>query len=90
MPNPKLNGRFKKIELIDNWKRLNAKIKMPLCALNFLDVGKKIKVGFFSKENTETRCMGWLSSYEHSLNTPGILYTKSSTNPLRTLVHMYV
>ena len=71
-------------------ERLNAKIKMLVRALNFLDVGKKIKVGFFSKEDTETRCMGWLSSYEHSLNIAGILYTKSSTNPLRTLVHLYV
>lgn len=66
------------------------KIKMLVHALNFLDEGKKIKVGFFGKENTETRYMGWLSSYEHSWDNPGILYTKSSTNPVGTHVQMYV
>ena len=30
---------------------------MPVRALNLQDVGKNINVGFFSKENTETRCM---------------------------------
>ena len=39
------------------WGKINAKIKMPVHALNLQDVGKNISVGFFSKENTETRCM---------------------------------
>ena len=36
------------------WERLNAKNKMPVHALNSQDMGKNIKVSFFSKENTET------------------------------------
>ena len=34
-------------------ERLNAKYKIPVRALNSQDVGKNIKAGFFSKENTE-------------------------------------
>ena len=33
---------------------LKPKIVMPVCALNLQDVVGNIKVGFFSKENTET------------------------------------
>ena len=36
---------------------LEPKIKMPAHALNLQDVVRNIKVGFFSKENTETLCM---------------------------------
>ena len=38
-------------------ERLDAKNKMSVRALNSQDVGKNIKVGFFSKENAATRCM---------------------------------
>ena len=31
-----------------NGEKLNAKINMPVCALNSQDMGKNIKVAFFS------------------------------------------
>ena len=58
---------------------------MPVRARNFLDVGKSAKESFFSKENTETRCRAWISSYEHSLNTSWILLEFYVQNPARTL-----
>ena len=36
---------------------LKTKIKMPMRVLNFQDVVRNIKLGFFSKENTEALCM---------------------------------
>ena len=74
---------------------------MSVRSLNSQDVGKNIKVGFFSKENTATRCMARISSYkdslktqflvlENSLNTSGILCTKSSVNSdtvVRVIIH---
>ena len=40
---------------------------MPVRALNLQEVGKNTKLGFFSKENTETQWMEEESSYKHSL-----------------------
>ena len=38
-----------KLSKLTIWGKINAKIKMPVHALNFQDVGKNINVGFFSK-----------------------------------------
>ena len=45
---------FQKLSSLTIKERLNAKIEMPVHALNVKDVGKNIKVGFLGKENTET------------------------------------
>lgn len=43
-----LKDEFKKLSPFRTRERLNAKIKMPMRALNLLDLGKNIKVSFFS------------------------------------------
>ena len=54
---------------------------MPMRALNLQDVVKNIKVGFFSKENTETLCMAWKSSYKDSVKTQLLVLEDALNTP---------